>query len=92
MFIEYRPTEYIAKQSETRATRNNFHFSCSCYKKNVSIPAMRQSKTLGEQLMNAGQISLTTSVFDYQLSAVGRLMTIKNSVFFLFLVYVRRLY
>ena len=45
------------KQSETRATRNNLHFSCSCWK-NVSIPDMWQSKTLEEQSMKAGQKSL----------------------------------
>ena len=70
------------KQSETRATRNNLHFACSCYKKYVSIQDMRQSKTLDEQSMNASQTSLQP-VFSIFLP-VGRLMAIKNSFFLLF--------
>ena len=30
VFIEYRPTEYIAKTIRNKATMNNLHFSCSC--------------------------------------------------------------
>ena len=110
MFIYYRPTKYVAKQSETMATRNNLQsgdkrqpktlfltildlrssmvlsFSIAAYvkcllsigllntsrfeailgkiyifhvpvEKKVSIPDMK-SKTIDEQLMNAGQKSL----------------------------------
>ena len=84
MFIEYRPTVYIAKQSETRATRNNLHFSCYCYKKicfHTGYAAIENSwRTIDERESDIA----TTSVFDCQFSPVGRLMANKNSVFYYF--------
>ena len=53
MFIEYRPTEYIAK-----AILGIIYIFHVPVEKKVSIPDMRQSKTLDEQSMNAGQKSL----------------------------------
>ena len=53
MFIEYRPTEYIVKA--ILVIINIFHVPVE---KKVSIPDMRQSKTLDEQSMNASQKSL----------------------------------
>ena len=54
MFIEYRPTEYIAKA----ILGINYIFHVPVEKKNVSIPDMRQLKTLDKQSMDAGQKSL----------------------------------
>ena len=53
MFIEYRPTEYTAK-----AILGIIYIFHVPVEKNVSMPDMRQSKTLDEQSMNAGQKSL----------------------------------
>ena len=79
VFIEYRPTEYIA---ETRATRNNLHFSCSCFKKigfHTGYAAIENSwQTINERESDIA----STSVFDCQFSTVGRLMAIKISGFF----------
>ena len=54
MFIEYRPTEYIAKA----ILGIIYIFHVPVEKKGVSMPDMRQSKTLAEQSMNTGQKSL----------------------------------
>ena len=54
MFIEYRPTECIAKG----LLGIIYIFHVPVRKKYVSIPDMRNSKTHGKQSMNAGQISL----------------------------------
>ena len=35
VFIEYRPTVYIAKTIRNKGYKDNLHFSCSCYKKNM---------------------------------------------------------
>ena len=77
MFIEYRPTKYIAK----RLLGIIYIFHVPVIKKYVSIPDMWKSKTLGKQSVSD---IVTTSVFNCQLSTVGQLMAIKNSVFYYF--------
>ena len=59
---------------------NLIHFHISVEKKKfVSIPDMRQSKTLFT-IDERGSKIATTSVFDCQWSPGGRLMAIENSV------------
>ena len=59
VFIEYRPTVNISQNNLKQGLLGIVYiFHISVIKKYVSIPDMRQSKTLGEQSMNASQISL----------------------------------
>ena len=59
MFIEYRTTVNISQNNLKQGLLGIVYiFHVSVIKKYVSIPDMRQSKTLGEQSMNASQISL----------------------------------
>ena len=69
---------------------NLIHFYISVEKKKfVSIPDMRQSKTLFTIDEHRSKVT-TTSVFDCQLSPVRQLMAIENSVSDYFLVYVHQ--
>ena len=93
MFIEYRPTEYIAKKNSPKQGLLGiiYIFHDPVIKKicfHTGYAAIENSwRTIDERESDLA----TTSVFDCQFSPVGRLMAIKNSVsFLLFLVYVRR--
>ena len=92
MFIEYRPTEYIAKNNLKQGLLGIIYiFHVPVIKKNVSVPDMWQSKTLDVQSMKAGQTSLQPVFSIANCCRLGRLMAIKNSVFFFsILVYLRR--
>ena len=63
-------------------TRNNLHFSCSCYKKICFHTGYAEIENSWQTIVERGSDIATTSVFDCQLSPVGQLMAIENSVFF----------
>ena len=76
MFIEYRPTVNISQNNLKQGLLGIVYiFHVSVIKKYVSIPDMRQSKTLGEQSMNASQISL---------QPVFSIANFRQSVFFFY--------
>ena len=81
MFIEYRPTEWHSQNNPKQGLLGIIYICHVSVEKNnfVSTPDMRQSKTLFT-VDECGSDIATTSVFDCQLSPVGRLMPIENSV------------
>ena len=84
MFIEYRPTEYIAKGLLGIIYIFHVSFITICFN-TVYMEIENSWQTIDER----GSDIATISVFDCQLSPVGQLMAIKNSIL-LFLVYVCR--
>ena len=81
MLIEYRPTECHCQNNPKQGLLGIIYIFHDSVEKNnfVSIPDMRQSKTLLIIDERESEIALT-SVFDCQLSPVGRLMPIQSSV------------
>ena len=92
MFIEYRPTEYIAKNNPKQGLLGIIYiFHVPVIKKICFHTGYAEIVNSWGTIDERGSDIATTSVFDWQFAPVGRLMAIKNSVFFLlFSVYVSR--
>ena len=79
VFIEYRPTEYIARTIRNKGYYELFNTFFIFLLKKRNIPDMRQLKTL-LTIDEGGSEIASTSVFDCQWSPVRRLMAIGKSV------------